>query len=1592
VRFSRSTLTLSAALAAVALLFASAPLSAQAPLISIRPTKFSNEDMGNPQNANDDNENTSAGRALGKVCHFDWCTLPTSTSRATWFAFPEGRPHELRVKWNASAAGLIWSPGDMMEVRAKIEYSLGGGWIELDSFLKVNPVGCTSDPSCNYPTHEKSVALDPSVDTTQVKVRGTLTVSLLNCAKCTPIESTNLAGGISIYDIRILADPGPKKSSCPDGTCCKNAGPGGASPGGGGPSTAPPGSGPGATFRYAAGGAGVSGMPDVAAWNQILGRNWSHDYAERIVVDPDDSIVWLITRFATVRRFTGLSGGVYQTVSPTDEFRKLHRTVDGWELHGLDGTISYFGNDGLWLRTVDANGNAKVATYSAGRLASVAFPDGRSETFAYGTGGKLASITEVGVGGTASRTWTYAWTGLDLTRIGRPDGTAWVFTYSSGFPGNLSRMELEGTNGTRRVESAWSLDGKGNVSQMWRGDTFYFSSGSVDKHNFAFDNQGLPSVTTVTDPLGKVSTYTLGRDDGSDKPKLLGISGDCPTCGVGPNSQLFYEDPAHPLLPTREIDGAGTTTLYAYDANGRMTSKTEAAGTSLERTTTWQYAGPFPMLPTRIEVPSTSGSGFRATALSYDAAGNQTGSTVSGVESGSAFSLSATTAYNAAGRPTSIDPPGYSTQDQTTYTYDSARGNLIALSRTDPIVGTTTFEYDAFNRLVRTTDPNGVVTETTYDSLNRVTSVIRRGATPADDLVTTNTYNVFGDLFRTTLPAGNVVEYTYDTAGRLRSIERKPNATTPGERTFYTLDGAGNRTREELQRWSGSAWVTESSTDFTYSTRCVLDKMVYPDGTATEYGYDCKGRLQKVWDAKHPSNSQTNPAMQLYSYDALNHLASVTQPWTGAGGGAATTSYGYDVQDHLSQVTDANGTVTSFTFSDRDLLTREASEVSGITDYSYNDHGEKIGETDARGVTLTRTLDALDRVTFVDTPDNNLDTTYVYDDPGVSFSKGRLTAISRSGQSLAYGYDRFGRLLQDGIVGYGYDRNGSRTTLTYPGGVVATTSYDFADRPSALSVRDGANPSQTLVTAAAYKPFGPLSSLTLGNGLVESRGFNARYFPSSIAVAGHLGWNFTTDSVGNITGITDTLSSASSRTFGYQDVDYFLTQGDGPWGTRSWAYDRIGNRLSKTRDGVTDAYVYAPNAAGGNSPRLIEIDHGGGGATLVSYDAAGDVTQRDTGTASLRSTYDAERHLAELRSVAAGVDQGVDQLLYDPRGFLSHATFTIGTPARDAAATYSSEGVLLHRSHLVHGTPSTSEIQRDGYVLYFGSRPLALFEKRQETPPGGSALTTTSLAYLTTDHLGTPVLATDTTGTTVWQGGLEPFGEDWNSAQAAGLFLRFPGQWEDETWQNANLDSGLYQNVHRWFESSTGRYSKPDPLGLGLDRNESPYLYGKDNPLRFTDPLGLFKVADNCKQQCGDVGQKDAIDKGINNFRTALSTPRCKSLLQSQTGMRGRDLYSLQQQCDSSGTIICDCNDTNNYGKTTPSLIGPIVIICGGSFRGPQAPSSPYKTAPSGLGNTIFHECLHWGRFGGTEPGANTPNGRLFQQILDACVPWSPPR
>ena len=111
--------------------------------------------------------------------------------------------------------------------------------------------------------------------------------------------------------------------------------------------------------------------------------------------------------------------------------------------------------------------------------------------------------------------------------------------------------------------------------------------------------------------------------------------------------------------------------------------------------------------------------------------------------------------------------------------------------------------------------------------------------------------------------------------------------------------------------------------------------------------------------------------------------------------------------------------------------------------------------------------------------------------------------------------------------------------------------------------------------------------------------------------------------------------------------------------------------------------------------------------------------------------------------------------------------------------------------------------------------------------------------YVYTDQIDTPRLVTDEQNNPMWRNlpTTEPFGvtppeEDPNNTGTNfKLNLRFPGQYFDP-------ETGITHNGFRDYDRLSGRYLQSDPIGLN-GGSMSLYAYVNNQPLRYTDPLGL---------------------------------------------------------------------------------------------------------------------------------------------------------
>ncbi|MFN8005049.1 MAG: RHS repeat-associated core domain-containing protein [Acidobacteriota bacterium] len=112
--------------------------------------------------------------------------------------------------------------------------------------------------------------------------------------------------------------------------------------------------------------------------------------------------------------------------------------------------------------------------------------------------------------------------------------------------------------------------------------------------------------------------------------------------------------------------------------------------------------------------------------------------------------------------------------------------------------------------------------------------------------------------------------------------------------------------------------------------------------------------------------------------------------------------------------------------------------------------------------------------------------------------------------------------------------------------------------------------------------------------------------------------------------------------------------------------------------------------------------------------------------------------------------------------------------------------------------------------------------------------------WLHTSHLGTARSMTDVNGTLVYKGQFDPYGQalsEWSATGNTNLNTKkFTGYERDAA---TGLD---YANA-RMYNSHRGRFTRPDPKGLGSARRELPetlnrYAYANNDPVNHMDPTG----------------------------------------------------------------------------------------------------------------------------------------------------------
>jgi YD repeat-containing protein len=418
---------------------------------------------------------------------------------------------------------------------------------------------------------------------------------------------------------------------------------------------------------------------------------------------------------------------------------------------------------------------------------------------------------------------------------------------------------------------------------------------------------------------------------------------------------------------------------------------------------------------------------------------------------------------------------------------------------------------------------------------------------------------------------------------------------------------------------------------------------------------------------------------------------------------------------------------------------------TGVTGYAYDQAGNLRFKTDAKGVRVEYTYDNLNRVTAAVYPDSVDDLNFTYDQ-GTN-GKGHLTTMNDPSGVIAFGYDPRGRLVQktstiSGInypVTYVYTPGGKVSSVTYPSGRVVTNTRNALGQISSVNATGIGD----LVSNLSYRPFGGPLGLTNGfGGTVNNVAGECDCL--TISNPGQpRERTYGYDANRNLTSITGTNTPWYSQAFEYDQLNR-LTSGAGRYGTISYTYDDVGNRLTRDTNGTVETYTYS---TGMN--RLQQIT-GGTNPRTFAYDSNGNIT----GDGILTFIYDQNNQLIE-------VEQGANPLAeYVYNGLGQRVKKVAGGVT--TIYHYDLDGKLIAES-LLDGTMTRE-------YLYMGKVRVAMVDVA-----GGNAL----YHYLN-DRLGTPEILTDATGTVAWEAWYEPFGEaHLHPSSSVVNNIRLPGQYFD---------------------------------------------------------------------------------------------------------------------------------------------------------------------------------------------------------------------
>lgn len=806
----------------------------------------------------------------------------------------------------------------------------------------------------------------------------------------------------------------------------------------------------------------------------------------------------------------------------------------------------------------------------------------RTTAYTYdGTSKRLTRITDP-----FGRYINLAYTNNRVSTVTDSTGRSLSYTYDTG--GNLTRYtDPEGKwddyvyDTQHRITETKDHSGRTVVKNFYDSRHRVVSQQNQGLVDRVYEYRYAPGITRETDPAGGVMQHLF-----DDRSRSIGKINP-----LGQRHVIGYDGRDHEVL---KVTALGRTSTAVYDAYDNLVSTTDPTGAI----TTYGY-------DPQHRLTSHTDPLNRVTTFTYNATHQVTTATNAVLET-TTNAYNATTGFlttvtNHVGHVTSFEYDAYGQLKKTTLPdttvlnqsvtvrgdlewTDDARGIRTTFTynnRREPLTSTTggrqeTTEYNDNRMAWRVTNARGFAVSQTFSPTGKL--LTSRGP---DGATESNGYDVRDNPASTSGPMGETIQMTYDLANRPETVTDPLNRVLT---TVYDGDGMVGATLAPLGR----------NRSTTYQIAPGLPRLV----TQTD---PLNHSITTEHDAAGQKRFITNRNNQIFEigYDNLGRVTQTVQP----GGRTTTVTHSLNVTGGQKTHTEPSGQSTTAQFDKRGrLVSRTGTDFA--TTFSYDASGNLL-TTQEGATTLTRTYEPTRDLVKTYTNAEGETLAYTYDNNG-----NLATLRYPDGKTVTYAYDSNDRMIavtdwSGRITSLEYDLSGRLLGIRRPNGTARRTAYDATGQLLSLA-EVHQNGSTIAYQGWKYDAAGrPLQRMKVpGTAAFTTPGYVATYradnrmetlTPDGGAVA-----NVSDDLDGNLllVPLWEPQRTWNPTTFNWDARNRLMSTNTSAGIAVSYRYDAEGYLVRRTTNGESTRYTVNPNAA---LSQVLVAHHSSGSKTYYVY-------------------------------------------------------------------------------------------------------------------------------------------------------------------------------------------------------------------------------------------------------------------------------------------------------------------------------------------------------------------------------------------------------